>query len=63
MLKKHESYLNSKADTNVLIEQHLTRTTIECLHSEIPPTAPRLPILVIHIRSKIKRRQSQRYKF
>ena len=33
------------------------------MHSEIPPAAPWLPILVIHIRSQVKRRQSQSYKF
>ena len=36
---------------------------LERLRSEIPPTAPWLLILVIHIRSQIKRRQSQSYKF
>ena len=36
---------------------------LECLHSEIPPAAPWLPILVIHIRSQVKRRWSQSYKF
>ena len=35
---------------------------LECLHSEIPPAAPWLPILVIHIRSQVKTRQSQIYK-
>ena len=35
---------------------------LEHLHSEIPPAAPWLPILVIHIRSQVKRRQSQSYK-
>ena len=28
---------------------------LECLHSEIPPATPWLPILVIHIRSQVKR--------
>ena len=36
---------------------------LERLHSEIPPTAPWLPILVVHIRSQVKNRQSQSYKF
>ena len=35
---------------------------LERLRSEIPPTAPWLPILVIHIRSQVKTRQSQSYK-
>ena len=34
---------------------------LECLRSEIPPDAPWLPILVIHISSKVKTRQT--YKF
>ena len=33
------------------------------LRSEIPPAAPWLPILVIHIRSQVKTKQSQSYKF
>ena len=36
---------------------------LERLHSEIPPAAPWLPILVIHIRSQVKTTQSQSYKF
>ena len=36
---------------------------LERLHSEIPPAAAWLPMLVIHIRSKVKTRQSQSYKF
>ena len=36
---------------------------LEHLGSEIPPAAPWLPILVIHIRSQVKTRQSQSYKF
>ena len=36
---------------------------LEHLRSEIPPAAPWLPILVIHIRSKVKTRQSLSYKF
>ena len=40
----------------------ITRT-LERLRSEIPPAAPWLPILVIHIISKVKTRQSQSYKF
>ena len=35
---------------------------LERLRSEIPPTATWLPILVIHIRSQVKTRQSQRFK-
>ena len=44
-------------DCNIKLEQ------LECLLSEIPPAAPWLPILVIHIRSQVKTRQSQSYKF
>ena len=36
---------------------------LERLRSEIPPTAPWLPILVIHIRSQVKTTQSQSYNF
>ena len=36
---------------------------LELLRSEIPPAAPWLPILVIHIRSQVKTTQSQSYKF
>ena len=36
---------------------------LEYLRSEIPPAAPWLPILVIHIRSGVKTRQIQSYKF
>ena len=36
---------------------------LECLRSEIPPATPWLPVLVIQIRSKVKTRQSQSYKF
>ena len=36
---------------------------LKCLHSEISPAAPWLPILVIHIKSQVKTRQSQSYKF
>ena len=36
---------------------------LERLHSELPPAAPWLPILVIHIRSCVIKRQSQSYKF
>ena len=36
---------------------------LERLRSEIPPAALWLPILVIHITSKVKTRQSQSYKF
>ena len=43
--------------TNNKLEQ------LECLISELPTPTPRLPILVINIRSQVKTRQSQRYKF
>ena len=33
---------------------------LECLCSEIPPAAPWLPILVIHIRSQVKTRQKSK---
>ena len=36
---------------------------LKCLHSEIPTAAQWVPILVIHIRSQVKRRESQSYKF
>ena len=36
---------------------------LERLRSEITPATPWLPILVIHIRSQVKTRQSQNYKF
>ena len=36
---------------------------LERLDSKIPPATPWLSILVIQIRSQIKRRQSQSYKF
>ena len=36
---------------------------LECLRSEIHTAATWLPILVIHIRSQVKRKQSQSYKF
>ena len=42
---------------NIKLEQ------LERLRSEIPPTAPWLPILVVHIRSQVKTRQSQSNKF
>ena len=35
----------------------------EHLRSEIPPAAPLLPTLGIHIGSQVKTRQSQSYKF
>ena len=43
--------------TNEKLEQ------LEGLRSEIPPAAPCLPTLVIQIRSRVKTRQSQSYKF
>ena len=36
---------------------------LECLHSENTPAAPWLPILLIHIGSQVKTRQSPSYKF
>ena len=36
---------------------------LECLHSEDTPAASWLPILLSHIGSQVKRRQSQSYKF
>ena len=42
---------------------HRKLEQLECLHSEIPSAAPWLPIQVIHIRSQVKTRQSQSYKF
>ena len=42
---------------NIQLEQ------LECLRSEISSAAPWLPIPVIHIRSQVKTRQSQSYKF
>ena len=42
---------------------HYKLEQLECLHFEIPPApTPWLPILVIHIRSQVKTRQSQSYK-
>ena len=43
----------SQIITEVKLEQ------LERLRSEIPPTAPWLPILVVHIRSQVKTRQIQ----
>ena len=36
---------------------------LECMRSEIPSAAPWLPILVIHIRSQVKKRNCQSDKF
>ena len=47
----------SVSRTQVKLEQ------LECLRSEIPPDAPWLPILEIHISSHVKTRQSQSNKF
>ena len=46
-----------------LTRNKIKKERLECLRSEIPPAAPWLPILVIHIRSQVKTRQSQSYKF
>ena len=43
--------------------EELKLKQLKRLHSEIPPTAPWLHIPVIHIRSQVKTRQSQSYKF
>ena len=45
------------------MSQQYQQEQLECLPSEIPPAAPWLPILVIHIRSQVKTRQSQSYIF
>ena len=42
--------------------QQLKLEQLKFLHSEIPPAAPWLTILVIHSRSHMKKRQSQSYK-
>ena len=42
---------------------HVKLEQLERLRSEIHPATPWLPILVIHIRSQVKTRQSQSYKF
>ena len=36
---------------------------LERLRSENTPAAPWLPVLLIHIRSEVKTKQSQNYKF
>ena len=41
---------------------HLKLEKLERMHSEKPRPAPWFPILVIHIRSQVKTRQSQSYK-
>ena len=48
---------------HLILTQSSLQIELECLRSEIPPAAPWLPILVIHIRSQVKTRQSQIYKF
>ena len=56
----------SGAETKIWWDKYLDPDSIlgqlESLRSEIPPAAPWLPILVIHIRSEVKR-QSQSYTF
>ena len=47
--------------SNVMSTEKLEQ--LEHLHSEIPPTAPWLPTLMIHIRFQVKTRQNQSYKF
>ena len=49
-------YISTPYTYQVWLEQ------LERLRSEIPPAAPWLPILVIHIRPQVKTRQSQSYK-
>ena len=46
-----------------LIISEVQLEQLELMRSEISPTATWLPILVIHIRSQVKTRQSQSYKF
>ena len=49
--------------THIILRCTYQLEQLERLHSEIPPATPWLPILVIHIRSQVKTRQSQSYKF
>ena len=51
--------LSTKQRHDVNLVQLLKLEQLERLRSEIPPAAPWLPILVIHIRSQVQRRQSQ----
>ena len=49
---------------DIIVEQNHTSSLGNSLgKTKIPPAAPWLPIPVIHIRSQIKTRQSQSYKF
>ena len=52
----------SKSNYSV-IQDNYELEQLERLRSDIPPTAPWLPILGSHIRSQVKTRQSQSYKF
>ena len=49
--------------TSIRHQRPIYQEKLERLLSEIPPTALWLPILVIHIRSQVKIRKSQSYKF
>ena len=49
------SLIPGRCGRNLKLEQ------LERLRSEIPPAAPWLPILVIHIRSQVKTRQSHKF--
>ena len=49
--------------TNAVITVQFQLEQLERLHSEIPSAAPWLPVLMIRIRSKVKARQSQSYKY
>ena len=57
VLRNNTKYNHMFSKTNLKQEQ------LECLCSEDTPTASWLPILLSHIGSRVKRRQSQSYKF
>ena len=59
-MEVQRTYVNMKAisEVQMKIKQNILEQ-LERLRSEIPPAAPWLPILVIHIRSQVKTRQSQ----
>ena len=56
-------YTSSSVHDYCYLQTKIRLEQLECLRSEIPPAAPWLPILVIHIRSQVKTTQSQSYKF
>ena len=58
----HESQFNTSIQTVACITRFKLEQ-LERLRSEMPPAASWLPLLMIHIRSQVKRRQSQGYKF